>query len=35
MGEPKSAMFLVQKLKDNLGVNASAPEQGDSVTLEF
>lgn len=33
MGEPKSAMFLVQKLRDNLGVDASAPEQGDSVTL--
>ncbi len=33
MGEPKSAMFLVQKLRDNLGINASAPEQGDSVTI--
>ena len=34
MGEPKSSMFLVQKLRDNLGINATAPEQGSSVTLE-
>jgi len=33
MGEPKSSMFLVQKLRDNLGIDASAPEQGSSVTL--
>ena len=33
MGEPKSAMFLVQKLRDNLGIDASAPEQGSSVTI--
>ncbi|OGI65932.1 hypothetical protein A2914_01415 [Candidatus Nomurabacteria bacterium RIFCSPLOWO2_01_FULL_41_21] len=33
MGEPKSAMFLVQKLRDNLGVEAYAPEQDDSVSL--
>jgi len=33
MGEPKSAMFLVQKLRDNLGIEAYAPEQGTSVTL--
>lgn len=33
MGEPKSAMFLVQKLRDNLGVHAYAPEQDESVTL--
>lgn len=33
MGEPKSAMFLVQKLRDNLGINAYAPEQGESVIL--
>lgn len=33
MGEPKSAMFLVQKLRDNLGIDVSAPEVGDSVTL--
>jgi metallo-beta-lactamase family protein len=33
MGEPKSSMFLVQKLTDNLGIDAHAPEQGSSVTL--
>ena len=33
MGEPRSAMFLVQKLRDNLGINAYAPEQGESVTF--
>ena len=35
MGEPKSAMFLVQKLRDNLGIDAYAPEQGESVTLSL
>ncbi len=35
MGEPKSAMFLVQKIRDNLGIDVSAPEQGESVTLTF
>lgn len=34
MGEPKSSMFLVQKLRDNLGIEAYAPEQGTSVTLD-
>ncbi len=34
MGEPKSSMFLVQKLRDNLAINAYAPEPGESVTLE-
>jgi len=33
MGEPKSSMFLVQKLRDNLGIEAYAPERGDSVVL--
>ena len=33
MGEPKSALFLVQKLRDNLGIEAYAPEQGSSVSL--
>ena len=33
MGEPKSALFLVQKLRDNLGIEAYAPEAGESVTL--
>lgn len=35
MGEPKSAMFLVQRIKDNLGLEASAPKAGDSVLLYF
>jgi metallo-beta-lactamase family protein len=35
MGEPKSAMFLVQRIRDNLGIDASAPSQGDSVLLYF
>ena len=26
MGEPKASMFLAQKLRDNLGVKAMAPE---------
>ena len=33
MGEPKSAMFLMQKLRDNLGIEASAPELGESISL--
>ncbi len=35
MGEPKSAMFLVQRIKDNLGIDAFAPLKGDSVLLYF
>ena len=35
MGEPKPSMFLVQKLRDNLGIEAYAPEQNDVVELEF
>jgi metallo-beta-lactamase family protein len=35
MGEPKSEMFLVQKIRDNLALNACAPEQGSSVVLDF
>ena len=33
MGEPKSSMFLVQKLRDNLGIESYAPEVDSSVTL--
>lgn len=33
MGEPKSSMFLAQKLRDNLGIDVSAPERDESVTL--
>ena len=35
MGEPKSSMFLVQRIRDNLGIEASAPQKGDSVLLSF
>ncbi len=35
MGEPKSAMFLVQRLRDYANINATYPEKGDSVELEF
>ena len=34
VGEPKSSMFLVQKLRDNLGIDARAPEFGESVELD-
>ena len=34
MGEPKSSLFLAQKLRDNLGVNVSTPEAGDTIVLE-
>jgi metallo-beta-lactamase family protein len=34
MGEPKSALFLVQKIRDNLGIDARAPEGGESVVLD-
>lgn len=34
MGEPKSSMFLAQKLKDSLGIDAITPETEDIVTLE-
>ncbi len=33
MGEPKSSMFLVQKIRDNLGVDAYVPERGESITI--
>lgn len=35
MGEPKSAMFLAQKLNDELGVKAITPLSGESVILDF
>jgi metallo-beta-lactamase family protein len=34
MGEPKSSMFLIQKLRDCLGIDAYAPAKGDSVILD-
>ena len=33
MGEPKSSLFLVQRLRDELDVNAEYPEYGESVEL--
>ncbi|MES2930902.1 MAG: MBL fold metallo-hydrolase [Patescibacteria group bacterium] len=35
MGEPKSSLFLSQKLRDNLGVDTYAPQAGETVILEF
>jgi metallo-beta-lactamase family protein len=34
MGETKSSLYLAQRLRDYLGVNAVHPEEGDTVTLE-
>ncbi|HEY5588686.1 MAG TPA: MBL fold metallo-hydrolase [Candidatus Paceibacterota bacterium] len=34
MGEPKSSMFLAQKLRDNLGVKAFVPIAGESVIID-
>jgi metallo-beta-lactamase family protein len=34
MGEPKSSSFLTQRLRDSLGINAIAPEEGDVVELD-
>jgi len=33
MGEPKSSLFLVQKLRDHLGIDAYAPEKGEAISL--
>lgn len=35
MGELKSALFLVQRLRDYLGVSAVAPDEGESIVLTF
>ncbi len=35
MGEPKSSLFLVQRIRDNLALDAVAPMQGESVVLDF
>ncbi|MDO8492392.1 MAG: MBL fold metallo-hydrolase [bacterium] len=35
MGEPKASLFLIQKLRDNLGVDAMYPEKGKRYDLEF
>jgi len=34
MGEPKSALFLAQKIRDNLDIDAVHPNAGDVVVLE-
>ena len=35
MGEPKSSLFLVQRLRDYLGVNAVAPEKDEIIELDI
>ncbi|MFA6254012.1 MAG: MBL fold metallo-hydrolase [Candidatus Paceibacterota bacterium] len=35
MGEPKSAMFLAQRLRDYLGINAKCPEAGETDEIEL
>jgi len=35
LGEPASSLYMVQRVRDNLGVDAIAPERGDKVDLEF
>ncbi|MFA6338482.1 MAG: MBL fold metallo-hydrolase [Candidatus Paceibacterota bacterium] len=35
MGEPKSSMYLVQRLRDYLGVDAVMPKEGESVILDI
>ncbi|HYF12726.1 MAG TPA: MBL fold metallo-hydrolase [Candidatus Paceibacterota bacterium] len=35
MGEPASASFLVQRIRDYLGVKAVAPEEGEEETIDF
>lgn len=35
MGEPKSALFLSQRIKDYLNVDAYVPEMGESVDIEL
>lgn len=35
MGEPKSALFLTQRIRDYLGVMATAPEENASVVLDM
>ncbi|MDP2650270.1 MAG: MBL fold metallo-hydrolase RNA specificity domain-containing protein, partial [bacterium] len=35
MGEPRSSLFLVQRLRDFLDIPAQAPQQGDTIPLNF
>lgn len=34
MGEPKSSMYLTQRLRDHLGIMALSPQEGDVVELD-
>ena len=33
MGEPKASLFLVQKIRDYLGLEAVAPKLGETITI--
>lgn len=35
IGEPKASMFLAQRLRDYVGLNATVPNPGDVIDLEF
>jgi len=35
MGEPHSSLFLTQRLRDFLGIDAVAPERGDTYTINW
>ena len=35
MGEPRSSLFLAQRIRDYLGVDARVPAAGETVALEF
>lgn len=35
MGEPKSEMFLSQRIRDFLGIDAIAPEQGQTIEIKW
>lgn len=35
LGEPRSSTFLAQRLRDYVGVDASVPEAGETITLDF
>jgi metallo-beta-lactamase family protein len=35
MGEEQSSLFLVQRLRDYLGINAKAPAQNEEISIDF
>ncbi|TSC56675.1 MAG: Metallo-beta-lactamase family protein, RNA-specific, partial [Parcubacteria group bacterium Greene0416_79] len=35
MGEPKASLFLAQRVRDSIGVEAVAPQAGDTVEIEL